>query len=79
MSKFLRLTNLIININHIHTIDIKPNKYFINIMSNQFNGLQWTAAGFGFGNISSHNYEIEVCETKNSSDYKIVSDFIDKH
>lgn len=79
MSKFLRLTNLIININHIHTIDIKPNKYFINIVSNQFNGLQWTAAGFGFGQISSDNYEIEVCETKHSYDYKIVSDFIDKH
>ena len=79
MSKFLRLKKVIININHIHTIDIKPNKYFINIMSNQFNGLQWTAAGFGFGNISSHNYEIEVCETKHSCDYKIVSDFIDKH
>ena len=58
MSKFLRLTNLIININHIHIIDIKPNKYCINIVSNQFNGLQWTAAGFGFGNISSHNFEI---------------------
>ena len=79
MSKFLRLKKVIININHIHTIDIKPNKYCINIMSNQFNGLQWTAAGFGFGNISSHNYEIEVCETKHSSDYKIVSDFIHKY
>jgi hypothetical protein len=79
MSKFLRLTNLIININHIHTIDIKPNKYCINIMSNKLAGLQWTAAGFGIGQIASHNYEIEVCETTDSSDYKIVSDFIHKH
>jgi len=79
MSKFIKLTNLVININYIHSIVIKPNKYYINIMSNQFNGLQWTAAGFGFGNISSDNYEIEVCETANSSDYKIVSDFIYKH
>jgi hypothetical protein len=79
MSKFLRLTNLIININYINTIVITPNKYCINIMSNQFNGLHWTVAGFGIGNISSNNYEIEVCETKHSSDYKIVSDWIDKH
>ena len=58
MSKFIKLTNLVININYIHSIVIKPNKYYINIMSNKFNGLQWTAAGFGVGSISSHNYEI---------------------
>lgn len=78
MSKFLKLTNLIININYIHSIFIKPNKYYIHVVSNKFDGSNLCVAGFGYGNISSHNYEIEVCETKDSSDYKIVSDWIDK-
>jgi len=78
MSKFLKLTNLIINVNYIHSIFIKPNKYNIYIVSNKIDGLNFSIAGFGIGNISSHNYEIEVCETKNLDDYKIVSDWIDK-
>mgnify|MGYP006073281059 CR=1 FL=1 len=79
MSKFIKLTRLIININYIHSIDIKPNKYYINITSNKFDGSTWSAGGFGYGSISSNNYGIQVCETKNSIDYKIVSDWIDNH
>jgi len=75
MSKFIKLTNLIININYIQTIVIKPNKYYINVMSNKFDGSNWIA----IGNVSSDNSEIEVCETKHSSDYKKISDWIDKH
>ena len=77
MSKFLKLTNLIVNKNYIHSIFIKPNKYYIHIVSNKFDGSTWIVAGFGNGNISSYNYEIEVCETKHPSNYKIVSDWID--
>jgi hypothetical protein len=77
MSKFLKLTNLIVNKNYIHSIFIKPNKYYIHVVSNKFDGSTWNVAGFGIGNISSYNYEIEVCETKNPSNYKIVSDWID--
>jgi hypothetical protein len=73
MSKFIKLTNLIININYIQTIVIKPNKYYINVMSNKFDGSNWIA----IGNVSSDNSEIEVCETKHSSDYKKISDWID--
>jgi len=79
MSKFIKLTNLIINTNYIQTIVVKPNKYCINIVSNKFDGSNWSVPVFGFGTISSYNYEIEVCETKHSSDYKIVSHWIDKH
>ena len=49
------------------------------MVSNHFDGLQWSIAGFGLGTISSHNYAIEVCEIKQSNDYKIVSDWIDNH
>ena len=76
MSKFIKLTNLIININYIQSIVIKPNKYYINVVSNNFDGSKWSIAGFGMGTISSYNSEIEVCETKHSSDYKIVSEWI---
>ena len=78
MSKFIKLTNLIINKNYIQSIFIKPNKYYIQVVSNKFDGSKWSVAGFGIGNISSHNYEIEVCETKHAIDYKILSDWIDK-
>jgi hypothetical protein len=76
MSKFIKLTNLIININCIHSIVIKPNKYYIHVVSNKFDGSKWSVAGFGMGTISSHNSEIEVCETKHPGDHKIVSDWI---
>jgi hypothetical protein len=79
MSKFIKLTNLIININYIQVIVIKPNKYYINIVSNKFDGSGWSLPGFGIGTISSYNSEIEICETKHSSDYKIVSGRCNNH
>jgi len=79
MSKFLKLKNFIVNINYIHTIVIKPNKYCIQVVNNKFDGSNFSAAGFGIGNISTHNYEIEVCEINHPNDYKIVSDLIDNH
>ena len=32
---------------------------------------------FGGGSVNSHNTEFEVCKTKNLSDYKKVTDWID--
>ena len=77
MSKFIKLKNLIININYIQTIVIKPNKYYINVVSNKFYGSTWSSPVIGVGNVSSYNSEIEVCESENSSDYKKISDWID--
>ena len=79
MSKFIKLTNFIININHIHSIVIKPNKYYIHLVSNKFDGFKWDVFGFGVGTIASHNSEIEVCETKHLNDYKILSDWINNN
>jgi hypothetical protein len=79
MTKFLKLTRLIINTKYIHSIVIHPNKYCINVASNKFEGSKWNVIGFGFGNISSYNCEIEVCETQNPNDYNIVSDWICNH
>lgn len=79
MSKFIKLTNVIINTNNIHAIIIKPNKYTIHITSKYFDGFSWSFAGFGAGSISSFSSEIEVCKNEHSMDYKIVSDWIDKN
>ena len=79
MTKFIKLKNLIININFIQSIIIKPNKYYINVVSNKFDGSNWSSPLFGIGTISSYNSEIEVCQNENSNDYKIVSDWIDKN
>jgi hypothetical protein len=79
MSKFIKLTNYMINTNYIHHIVIKPNKYNIHVMSNKFDGLQWRVWASGNGNIYSYNSEFEICKTKNANDYKIVSDWIANH
>ena len=76
MSRFIKLTNFLLNTNDIHKIVIQPNKYYIHIVSKKIEGFNW---GFGIGSISSFTSEIEVCETKNSIDYKIVSNWISKN
>jgi hypothetical protein len=78
MSKFIKLTNVIINTNNVYSIVIAPNKYTIHMVSKYFSGLNWSFYGFGVGSISSHTSEIEVCKIKHSTDYKMVSDWIDK-
>lgn len=77
MSKFIKITNLILNVKYIQSISVKPDKYHINMVSSMFDGKSMSIAGFGIGSISSHNAEIEVCIHKNSIDYKIISDWID--
>jgi hypothetical protein len=79
MSKFIKLTNLLLNTNDIHRIVIQPNKYYIHIVNKKIDGFYWSIGSFGLGNISSYISEIEVCETKHSTDYKIVSDWISKN
>lgn len=60
MSKFLKLTDSIINIKYIHSIVKKSNRYQIYVMSTTFEGLKWAT--------------INVYD--DSSDYKIVSEWI---
>jgi len=79
MSKFIKLTKFLLNTNDIHKIVIHPNKYCIHIVSKKIDGFNWgVGGGFGLGSISSYTSTIEVCETNNSNDYKIVTDWIDK-
>jgi len=79
MSKFLKLTNFLLNTNDIHKIVIHPTKYSFQIVSKKMDGCSWAMAGFGIGYISSYTYEFDVCEKNHSTDYKIVSEWIDKN
>jgi hypothetical protein len=79
MSKFIKLTKFLLNVNDIHKIVIEPNKYYIHIASKKIDGFIWGISGFGVGTISSYSSEIEVCEKKHSIDYKIVTDWISKN
>lgn len=74
MSKFIKLTNFLLNTNDIHKIIIRPNKYLIYIAGKQIYGVSL----FGTGKITSYDSEFEVCERKHPTDYKIVSDWISK-
>jgi hypothetical protein len=67
MARFLKFTNILLNTNDINKIVIKSNKYLIYVMGKKING-------FVFVSISSHSNEIEVCETKHTHDYKIVTE-----
>ena len=79
MPKFIKLTNMLLNVNDISKILIKPNKYYISTVSKHFNGFLWSLSIVGLGNITSHGYEIEICETTQPIDYKIISDWINSN
>jgi hypothetical protein len=73
MSRFLALTNIIINKNVIHHIEINKDKIMIHLMTNKFNN-----GIFLFSSCKTHSYNtnIELCKNKNSINYKIVADWI---
>jgi len=54
MSKFLKLTSFLLNVNDIHKIVIHPNKYYIHIVSKKINGSNVNIYHFGMGTISSY-------------------------
>ena len=78
MSRFLKLTKFLFNTTDILQIVIEPNKYFIHLRASNFSGNSCQVFGFGLGAISTDNQVIEVCETKHSTDYKIVSEWINQ-
>ena len=58
MTKFLKLTNFVLNTNDIHKIVIQPNKYLFHIMSKKMDGFSWGIGLFSLGNISSYSYDL---------------------
>lgn len=70
MSIFLKLSSCIINTKYIQKIIIKPDKYYIKLMSNGISG--------GMFYFTSTENEIKICANKNSLDYRILQDWIKK-
>jgi hypothetical protein len=78
MSKFLKLTGMLLNTHYINTIMIQPNKYVIHTTNTKLFGHIGLCYGSGYGFVSADKEIIEVCETKHPTDYKIVSEWIQK-
>ena len=74
MTRFLKLTNIIINTKKIIGINISPTKYTISIANHSFNG--WMI--FGGGYVESIENNIEIYQYKDPLDYRIVKDWIEQ-
>jgi len=72
MTRFLKLTNIIINTAKIVTIDVLPTKYTIRMSDQKIDG--WLL--FTSGSVESINTKIEVCENKDPIDYQLVKKWI---
>jgi hypothetical protein len=72
MSKFINLSSCLINKLHIVEIIKKPSKYSIYLTNSHFSGAMF----FASGHMSSTNNIIEICETNNPQDYKIITNWI---
>jgi len=75
MKNFINLTSRIINKLHIIEIRKKPDKYYIHMSINSFDGVIL----FTCGSVSNNNNIIEICKLNNKNDYDIISDFINKN
>jgi len=70
MVNFIKLSNMIINTKFIRAIVCDSKKYYININYNISGNLFW---------FSDDKFEIEICAIEKPSDYKIITDWIDKN
>jgi len=74
MSKFIKLTSLVINTSYISKIVINPNKYCIYMVKNEINGSH-TLFNAGAGLCSSKSHEIEIRDD-DPINYNIISEWI---
>ena len=75
MLRFLKLTDIIINVSHIRFIKFNPKEYKIELSTNYFKGTMI----LGSGEIRSHESIITVCEKEHPDDYKLVTEWITKN
>lgn len=72
MKPFLQLTSRVINASHIVQIVTTPTSYCIHLTAQNTSGIFL----FSSGSLASHPYTIEICKTKQASDYDAVTRFI---
>ena len=68
-SRFLRLTNFLLNVNQIRRIDINPGVYKIHLMPSEFSGFTLV----GSGSFQSSAETFSATEKDNIIDYKLIS------
>lgn len=72
MSRFLKLTNILINTNSIHYIEKNTSSYTIIIS-------QYKTLGFmivGSGVFDAKCIELDFCQKNNTNDYNIITEYI---
>ena len=74
-SRFLKLTNFLINVNQIRRIDINPGVYKIHLIPSEFSGFTLV----GSGTFQSSTETFTSTEKDHSTDYKIISDWINNN
>jgi hypothetical protein len=74
MSRFLRLSKEIININLIKVIELKPNAYKIHIKNDNFKG--FTILGIGYIESSNVSHTFTINDKDNKEDYDSVTEWI---
>ena len=78
MSRFIKLTDMVLNTHTIKKILITPSKYHILINDGNQEGSLWFIAGTGMGNISTKsNIYTTICKKDNPEDYKSISNWIE--
>ena len=71
-SRFLRLTNFLINVNQIRRIEIHPGAYKIQLIQDELKGVTFMGTGY----FTSQTESYTVSEKDNINDYKLVSEWI---
>ncbi len=77
MSRFIRLSNMIINTHKIINICVTPSKYTIELVGTNISGISFMFGSVGFGSIDSHSNSISVFKEKVPDDYNIITKWID--
>jgi len=74
MCKFIRLTNVIINVSKISKIDIKKEAFVIHMNGFRHDGFMF----LGCGGLDTYREILEVSKEKNHCDYIKFIDYLDK-
>ena len=77
MTKFIRLSNVVINTAYINRINIRPKTYTINMMNNH-SGDMFGSAIFFWGSLSTP-YDITIDADTESKDYDKITTWLDKN
>ena len=80
MTRFIKLTKILLNVNDITKILIDNKKYTLYIKGKEVDGFFLLLWGTGVNNVSSSKLTdiIEICSDKHAIDYQIIKDWINR-